>query len=400
MDLRYNEQYEAFRAEVSSFLEESWPLKGDEAELPPAEQASRFRSRAIERGYLARGIPKRYGGSEREADVLKSTIIREEFRKVRAPGDPAGIGPSMLAPTLLEKGEEWQKEKFVPPTIRGEMIWAQGYSEPGSGSDLASLQTRAELDGDEWVVNGQKIWTSGAQFAEYIFLLCRTEPEAGKHAGISYLLMPMRQEGIEVRPLRQMTGTADFNEVFFTDARTPADHIVGKRGEGWLVSRATLKHERNMIGSAEGTAAQLEGLVRLAASVQRGGRPAIQDPAVRQELARIEGHVVAHRYSGYRQLTLAARDQEPGPAGLMNKLVSTNLGQDIAKLALDLIGDVGLLAPTPANAMAGEGLGGWIGSYMWSLGIAIAGGTANVQRNVIAERGLGLPRDAAANRSH
>jgi alkylation response protein AidB-like acyl-CoA dehydrogenase len=397
MDLRYSEAYEQFREEVKRFLAESWPLQGDEAKLPPAEQASLFRERAIDRGYLARGIPRQYGGSEQAPDVLKATIIGEEFARAHAPGEMRGIGPSMLVPTLLEHGTEWQKEKFVPPTIRGDLHWCQGYSEPGSGSDLASLKTRAELRGDEWVINGQKIWTTGAHLADWMFCLCRTEPDAPKHAGISYLLISMKQPGVEVRPLRQMTGGADFNEVFLTDARTPADHIVGKRGEGWIVSRSTLKHERNMIGDARQTQFVFKGLLRLARKMGR-----LDDPQIRQRLAELEGYILAHQYSGYRQLTAAARGESPGPVALMNKLVSTNIQQRVARLALDLVGDYALLGP-PENAGGmyqglGE-VGGWVTQYMWSLGIAIAGGTANIQRNVIAERGYGLPRDAAAQSS-
>ena len=343
MDLSYSAEYEAFRAEVSAFLAASWPLQGKEAELASDQKASLFRGRAIEAGYLARSVPKRYGGSEQAPDVLKGQIIREEFFRARAPGELAGIGPSMLVPTLLEKGAEWQKEKFIGPTIRGEIVWCQGYSEPGSGSDLASLQTRAEVVGDEWVINGQKIWTSGAHVADYMFCLCRTERDAPKHAGISYLLLSMKQPGIEVRPLRQMTGAADFNEVFFTDARTPADWIVGKRGEGWIVSRATLKHERNMIGDAANTVMMFQGLVSLAKRTLRDGRPAIDDPGIRQRLVQLEGYVRSHQYSGYRQLSKAAKSQDPGRIGLMNKLMSTNLGQEMAKIALDLVGDDGLL---------------------------------------------------------
>ena len=402
MDLSYGEEYEAFRSSVQAFLESNWPASGEEAELPQAEQVTRFRARAIEAGYLARGIPIRYGGSEQEADALKATIIREEFRKARAPGDVGGIGPMMLVPTLLECGQEWQKEKFLAPTMRGEITWCQGYSEPGSGSDLASLQTRAELVGDEWVINGQKIWTSGAQFAHYMFCLCRTEPEQPKHAGISYLLLDMKQPGVEVQPLRQMTGGATFNQVFFTDARTPKDWIVGKRGEGWIVSRTTLKHERNSIGSAQGSVMSFQGLLGLAQRTKRGGRPAIQDPEVRQALGKIEGYVRAHEYSGMRQLTKAGKNQEPGIIQTMNKLISTNIGDAVAKLGLELIGDDGLLEPAGGMGMMGGGSGdnaGWVAQYMGSLGGAIAGGTANIQRNVIAERGLGLPRDWAAQRS-
>ena len=398
MDLSYGERYDALRAEARAFLEAGWPLRGAEASLPAADQVLAFRRRAIAAGYLARSIPKRYGGSEQSADVLKAQIIREEFARARAPGEMAGIGPNMLVPTLLEKGSEWQKERFIAPTIRGDIVWCQGYSEPGSGSDLASLQTKAQLVGDEWVINGQKIWTSGAHRADYMFCLCRTEPEAQKHGGISYLLLSMKQPGIEVRPLRQMTGAADFNEVFFTDARTPKDWIVGKRGEGWLVSRTTLKHERNMIGDAANALATFQALVSLARRATRDGKPALQDPTIRQRLVQLEGYVRSHQYSGYRQLTKAAKGQDPGRVQLMNKLTSTNIGNEVAKLALDLLGDDGLYEPGERAMGAGPSTNAqWVGQFMWSLGSAVAGGTANIQRNVIGERGLGLPRDAAAS---
>ncbi len=396
MDLRFSEEYESFRGEVRAFLKEHWPLSGAEAELPPAEQAGRFRERATAAGYLYRSIPSHYGGAEQPPDVLKATVIQEEWRRAHAPGEMRGIGPSMLVPTLIECGSEQQKEKFIRPTLRGDVQWCQGYSEPGSGSDLASLQTRAVLEDGEWVINGHKIWTSGAQHADYMFCLCRTEPDAGKHGGISYLLIDMHQPGIDVRPLRQMTGSADFNEVFLNDVRTPADWIVGKRGEGWIVSRATLKHERNMIGSAEQSQAIFDRLVGLARAERPGG-PRSRDPHVRQGLAEIEGYVAAHRYSGYRQLTQAARGRDAGMAPLLNKITSTNLGDKMAKLAYDLIGEQGLCSPSFENMRAGRGESGWVGQYMWSLGMAIGGGTANIQRNVIAERGLGLPRDRAAD---
>jgi alkylation response protein AidB-like acyl-CoA dehydrogenase len=400
MDLRYDEKYETFRAEVRAFLAASWPLTGEEAKLPRDRQAAVFRQRAIEQGYLARSIPRKYGGSEQAPDVHKGAIIREELRRARAPGDMPGIGPSMLVPTLLERGEEWQKEKFVGATIRGEIIWCQGYSEPGSGSDLASLQTRAELRGDEWVINGQKIWTSGAQVADYMFCLCRTEPDAPKHAGISYLLLSMKQPGIEVRPLKQITGGATFNQVFFTDAKTPKDWIVGRRGEGWLVSRTTLKHERNMIGSAEQSGALFQGLVRLAKTAKRNGRPAIQDSEIRQRLAVIEGYLEAQKTSGYYQQTCSAGGKEPGSITVMNKLLGTNLSQEMAKLAYELLGDDALLeAGERRPGESPDGIAGWIGQYMGSLGGAIAGGSSNIQRNVIGERALGLPRDSFAQRS-
>jgi len=399
MDLGYGPRYEALREEVRGFLAASWPPRGEEAELPRREQVLRFRQKAIDAGYLARAIPRRYGGSEQPADVLAAAVIREELRRVGAPGDVPGIGPQMLVPTLLEKGSEWQREKFVGPTIRGEIVWCQGYSEPGSGSDLASLQTRARLLGDEWVISGQKIWTTGAQIADYMFCLCRTEPDAEKHAGISYLLLSMKQPGIEVSPLRQMTGSAEFNQVFLDEARTPKDWIVGERGEGWSVSRTTLTHERNMIGGAEQIGAHFEGLVRLARERVRNGRPASEDPAIRQRLAALEGYVRAQEYSGYHQLSKAARGESPGRVQLMNKLLGTTLGQEIGKLALELLEEDGLLEPGRRDPRAApETPEGWVAQCMGSLGAAIAGGTANIQRNVIAERGLGLPRDWAVQR--
>ena len=400
MDLSYGSEMEGFRDEVKTFLEANWPLSGDQADLPFDKAAAVLRQRAIEQGYLYRNIPKKYGGSEQEADVLKAQIIREEFGKKWAPQEARGIGTMMLVPTLLDRGEEWQKEKFVRPTITGEYTWCQGYSEPGSGSDLASLKTRGELVGDEWVINGQKIWTSGAQVADYMFCLVRTEPEASKHAGISYLLIDMKQPGIDVRPLKMMTGSADFNEVFFNDVRTPKDWIVGKRGEGWQVSRTTLKHERNSIGGAQQTRASLKGLVTLAKGATLNGRPALENDSIRQRLAVLEGFVKAHQYSGYRQLTKDAKGEEAGVISMMMKLYSTEIGHKTASLSMDLIDDEGLLSAGTRNlGVQAKGSQGWISQYMYSLGIAVAGGTANIQRNVIGERGLGLPRDAAANRS-
>ena len=400
MDLSYGTEVEGFRQEVLDFLAENWPLKGKEAELPFEKAASVFRERAIERGYLYRNIPKQYGGSEQEPDVLKAQVIREEFGAKWAPQEARGIGTMMLVPTLLERGAEWQKEKFVKPTITGEYTWCQGYSEPGSGSDLASLKTRGVLVDGEWVINGQKIWTSGAHHADYMFCLVRTEPDAPKHAGISYLLIDMKQPGIDVRPLRMMTGSADFNEVFLNDVRTPENWIVGKRGEGWNVSRTTLKHERNSIGAAQQTRAALSGLIKLAQEREIDGRPAIENDVIRHRLAELEGYVRAHQYSGYRQLTKDSKGEEAGIISMMMKLFSTEIGHKTARLAMDLIGDEGMLSAGNANmGVPARGSQGWIGQYMYSLGIAVAGGTANIQRNVIAERGLGLPRDAAADRS-
>jgi len=396
MDLRYGEKYEAFRAELREFLE-GWPLTGSEAELPLPEQEALFRRRGIERGYVYRHVPHEYGGSGREPDVIIDQIVQEEYAAARAPGNLLTQGAAMLAPTLLEFGTEAQKKRFVPRALTGEDVWCQGYSEPGAGSDLASLQSRAVLEGDAWVIHGQKIWTSGATNADYMFGLFRTEPEASKHAGISYLLLDMKAPGITVRPLREMTGGALFNEVFLDGVRTPADWIVGARGEGWQVSRATLKHERRMIGDPNQMRRLFEELVELARTTERGGAPAIRDPAVRRRLAEIEGYLLCQEYTGTRVLSSTARGDVEDLAlpMLMMKLYGTNLRRRISDAGYDWIGAEGLVAPSEAEyqPLAAGSPGAWTSRMMGALAVAIAGGASNIQRNIIGERGLGLPRD-------
>ncbi len=399
MDLDYGSELEEFREEVREFLSENWPLRGAEAGLPKGEAAALFRERAVERGFLYRAIPKRYGGSEQAADVLRAQVIRDEFAAKRAPQEDTRMGTAMLVPTLLEHGSEWQKERFIRPTLRGEITWCQGYSEPGSGSDLASVKTRGELRDGEWVINGQKVWTSDAHLADFMFCLVRTEPDASKHAGISYLLIDMKQPGIDVRPLRMMTGISDFNEVFLNDVRTPEDWIVGERGQGWNVSRTTLKHERNLVGTSRRSLEAFERLLKLARETQIDGRPAIEDEGVRQRLAELEGYVWAHQCSGFRQLTAGAKGEGAGLLTVISKLYATEIGHKVSRIAIDLLGDDALLAPGEQGLFGRpQDAAGWVANYFTSLGMAIAGGTSNIQRNVIAERGLGLPRDRAADR--
>ena len=391
MDLSYGAAAEGFRADVWSFLLKSWiPASRRGADLKHYVRA--FRQAATEEGYLYRSVPRRYGGSEQPIDVIRAQIIREEFDRAHAPMEVGGNGMSMLVPTLLDRGTEEQKERFIRKTVEGEYVWGQGYSEPGSGSDLASIRTRAELVGDRWVINGQKIWTSQGGEATHMFALVRTEPDAGKHAGISYVLIDLDQPGITRRPIRQMTGDSGFYEFFFDDATTPASWLVGRRGEGWQVSRTTLKHERASIGSADKLGTQFAKLVELARTTKRLGRPAIEDAEIRQALARIEGWVLAHRYTSYRLFSLAAAGEEAGPIQLMMKLLLTETGHEIALLAQELIGDAALLEPASAGTR-GRGPEKWLDQIMGSLGNSIAGGTTNIQRNIIAERGLGLPRD-------
>ncbi|NCU10972.1 MAG: acyl-CoA dehydrogenase [Sphingomonadaceae bacterium] len=398
MDLSYGEAAEAFRKDVRGFLESHWqPGERRGAELK--EFIRTFRRAAIDRGYLYRAVPKRFGGSEQPVDVIRAQVIREEFGRARAPMEVGGNGVNMTVPTLLEQGTEEQQELFIRKTIEGDYIWGQGYSEPGSGSDLASVRTRAELspDGTKWIINGQKIWTSQGMQSTHMFMLVRTEPDAPKHDGITYLLLDLDQPGITRRPIRQMTGEQGahtFCEFFFDNAETPVSWQVGERGKGWYVSRTTLKHERASIGSADGLGSQFRKLVDLAKEVGR-----IHDPLVRDKLAEIEGRVLSHRYTSFRLFSCAAAGEEAGSVQLMMKLLLTEIGHEMALLAQDLIGDHGLVEPEGAGGRGPRGPRGpnkWLDQIMGSLGNSIAGGASNIQRNIIAERGLGLPRDGAA----
>jgi alkylation response protein AidB-like acyl-CoA dehydrogenase len=406
MDLSYSAEYEAFRAEVRAFVKEHWADLGLDSGIPSEEEAligslgkppqhvTDFRIKAIERGYLYRGIPKRYGGGEQPFDPLKSTIIGEEFKAVKAPGELVGQGASMLAPTLIECGTEEQKEKFVRETLLGNIMWCQGYSEPEAGSDLASLRCKAELVGDEWVVNGQKIWTSNADQADWMFCLVRSDPDKPKHQGITYLLIDMKTPGLDVRPLRQMTGEVDFYEVFLEDVRVPKENMVGERGQGWAVSKSTLKHERALIGGSTLSKRMLDGLVMFSQFLAlRGPEMAIKDPVFRDRLVSLQARLLASHYHGYRLLTMQARGKDPGVSAMVTKLYGSQLCYDIGLAAMDLLGDRGMFEKGEKNAV-GEGM--FPHAYMWTMGMLIGGGTTNIQRNVIAERGLGMPRDPSS----
>jgi alkylation response protein AidB-like acyl-CoA dehydrogenase len=339
-------------------------------------------------GYVAMGWPKQYGGQE--ADVVRQTIVNEELLLARAPGLIGMMGIQMVGPTLIQHGTEEQKQRYLRKILTAEEIWCQGYSEPGSGSDLASLKTRAELVGDEFIVNGQKVWTSNAQYADRMFCLVRTDPAAPKHRGISYLLIDMKSPGITVRPLIQMTGDAGFNEVFFDNVRVPRRNLVGELNQGWLVANSTLAHERNMLGSTTRTQQMFNGLVRLAQHHQRQGRPASKDPVIRQRLADLMLRVEAMKYHAFRQLTDNIRGRPSGIGASVNKLVSTELNHDIAAMAMEVMGSYGTLARRSKHVID---RGTWPIEFMFTLGLIIGGGTSQIQKNIISERGLGLPRE-------
>jgi alkylation response protein AidB-like acyl-CoA dehydrogenase len=391
VDLTYGAAYEAFREEVRAFLRAHWPTS------PGSLDVTAFRKAAIDAGYLYRSIPRRYGGSDQPSDVLKARVIREEFSAAHAPMEIKSLGTQLLVPTLLEIGADWQRDRFIEATITGEIKWCQGYSEPDAGSDLASVRTRATLNRDEWIISGQKVWTSFAHEADYMFLLARTDPDAPKREGISYLLVPMDQPGIEVRPLRQITGDSEFNEVFLNEARTGCDWIVGEPGDGWRVANTTLKHERAWVGDVAESDHLMNSLIRLAQRTRGPNcRPWIEDARLRSRLIEVQGYIEAHRYSGYYQLSKSLKGEFAGPVALTNKISSTNVAERIAAIAIDILGDASLLPHTGAGADADVGAERWMYQYFGSLGSAIAGGASNIQRNIVAQRGLGLPRDLAS----
>ncbi|MES2897559.1 MAG: acyl-CoA dehydrogenase family protein [Pseudomonadota bacterium] len=391
MDLKLTPEMEAFRDEVRGFLQAHKdryaPNAGDER---PREAALEWQALLIDHGYAARTIPREYGGYGAEPDILKSRIITEEFTSAGAPRGFANQGISMLVPTLLEVGSEEQKKRWIAPTLRGEVVWCQGYSEPGAGSDLASLQTKATEDGDDFLISGSKIWTSTAAQADMIFCLVRTEPQAPKHDGISYLLFSMKTPGIEVRPLKTMTGSAEFNEVFFTDVRVPQSAVVGGRGRGWFVANATLKHERGMLGDPNATEARLHSLIELMKTETVDGVRLIDDPVMCDRLMQLQARVLSMKFNGLRLLTASMTGESAGMAGLVVKLQGCELNHQIAALAIDALGELGVLYEDGPYLRS---KGSWQRSYMFDLGLIIGGGTAQIQKNIISERGLGMPRE-------
>lgn len=356
----------------------------------PSSEELKWQKKLIDNGYAARTIPKKYGGYGAQSDVLKSRIIAEEFSKANIPMGMANQGISMLVPTLLELGSDDQKNEWINKTISGEVIWCQGYSEPGSGSDLASLQTKAIIDGDDFIINGQKIWTSGAQIADMMFCLVRTEPEAAKHKGISYILIDMKTPGIEVRPLMTMTGHAEFNEVFFTDVRVPKNQIVGKRGEGWYVANATLTHERGMLGDPNQSATRLNEIIDLMHQETINGEKLINNPIHLDRLMKLQARVLSMSFNSLRLLTASHKKLDAKMAKLIVKLNGCQLNHDLAGFAIDLLGELGTIY---GKSNHDHGSGKWQWKYMFDLGLIIGGGTAQIQKNIISEIGLGMPRE-------
>jgi alkylation response protein AidB-like acyl-CoA dehydrogenase len=400
-----------WRAEVRQFVEDHLPRELADDQLYAgtlggmhrgplgkrrADLLKQWRKAILDRGWIAPAWPKEVGGAD--MSPVEQFILREVFTELHAPI----MSVHDVGSTILVHGSEEQKQKYLPPMVRGEIQWCQGYSEPGAGSDLASIRTRAVVDDGHFVVNGQKIWTSSAHYADMMFLLCRTEPDRPKHAGLSYLLVPMTTPGIEVRPLVTMTGRAEFNEVFFTDVRVPGDQIVMGRGDGWHVANLTLKHERLMLGDPSKLGHRVERIAELMARAGVDGERLMDRPELRDRLLRLQAEVLASRCHHLRLLTQRARGEDPGLAQTIVKYFGTTLGHRLSALAVDVLGVGGLAYEPRGEAAEDDEATTWQIDYMYDVGLMIGGGTSQIQKNIIAERGLGLPREpraAAAGRS-
>ena len=395
MDLSYSERHKALQGEVRGFIaahRDKAPKAGGGRKRPDRKTRD-WQKLLIENGYAARTVPRKYGGFGAEPDVLDATIIGHEFSEAGVHSGIMNQGISMLVPTLLEVGTEAQCRKWVKPTIEGDIIWCQGYSEPNAGSDLAAIQTKAVVDGNDFVINGQKIWTSSAHYSDMMFLLCRTEPEAPKHRGISYLLVDMKSPGIELRPLRTMTERSEFNEVFFTDLRVPTDQIVLGRGDGWTVANVTLKYERTSIGDPNKMIHRLLRIRDLMRETQIDGVPMIDLPEYRDRLLALHGEALAGKYHGMRLLSDFAKGEEPGIRRMILKYGATSLGMKITSLAVDVLGAAGIDYNPIGEDAEEDDVTTWHADFFYDVGLLIGGGSSNIQKNIIAERGLGLPRE-------
>jgi alkylation response protein AidB-like acyl-CoA dehydrogenase len=389
MDLSYTPAEERFRTELRAWLAANPP--GPEPEDLDAwvRYGKAWQRHLHAAGWCGVAWPREYGG--RGATLVEQVIFQEETGRARTPQLINLAGLTMAGPVLIAHGTEEQKRRYLKPILTAEEIWCQGFSEPGAGSDLAALAARAVLDGDDFVVSGQKVWTSFARYADWCMLLVRTDPAAPKHKGITFLLVDMHSPGVSVRPLRQMNGAEDFNEVFFDDVRVPRANVVGTVNGGWDIAITTLMHERATLTFSRQlqSATALADLVAFARTWPAAGRPASTDPLVRQRLAQATIESTALRYTAYRNLTRILRGGVPGPEGSIEKLCWSEMYQRLTDAAVDILGPYGELWKGDPRAPAD---GSWPFLHLYSRGRTIAAGTSEIQRSIIAERVLGLPR--------
>lgn len=403
MDFDYGDAAEAFRKDVRTFLDENldpaWRDKLgdittdlDDPATPVDHPVIRAWDRTCyEHGFNGIAWPEEYGG--RGFGPLEQVVFEEEMFRAGAPRRVNFFGDTLVGPTIIQWGTDEQKKRFLDPILRSDELWCQGFSEPDAGSDLSNLSTRAELDGDEWVIHGQKVWTTLAHTADYIFLLARTDPDVSKHAGISYLLVPMKQDGIEVRPITQVTGTSEFNEIFFDGARCPAENVVGGVNNGWKVAMTTLGFERGSSATTQYLrfSEELDRIVEAAkARRDANGVPITSDPRVRQELARAHSLVQIMKAQGFRNLTELLDDKPMGPGASINKMYWSEYHRWVTNLDIDLRGPEGLVVGDDYRLAPNQHV------FFFSRSETIWGGTAEIQRNIVGERALGLPKEPKA----
>ncbi len=398
MDFNDTPQEASFRAEVRAFLDKNATRKAGANAAVRARfvdddvirRAKDWQAKKAAAGFAGMTWPKKWGG--REATPIQQVIYNQEEQGYVVPRGVFEIGLGMCIPTMMAYAKPEQLERYVAPALRGEEVWCQLFSEPAGGSDLAALRTRAEPDGEDWVINGQKIWTSGAHFADYGIVVVRTDPNAKKHEGLSFFFLDMKSPGVEVRRIKQISGSSNFNEVFFTNVRVPDAQRLGKVGDGWKVSITTLMNERLAVGDAPGP--DVDDIFQLARTVELDGEPAIRNAAVREKIATWYCQAQGLKYAKFRTITALSRGQTPGPESSITKVVSASKLQDIASFGMDLLGmSGGVMDPdlTPMN--------GWFQDAMlYSPGMRIAGGTDEVLRNIIAERVLGMPGDVRVDK--
>ena len=405
MDLTYPEEAETFRGEIRAWLEANLPEDWEDREMTAEEKAAfseKWNEKLFEGGWICASWPKEYGG--KGLTTMQSVVLNEEFARVNAPMRGDFFGDTLVGPTILQWGSEEQKQHFLPGILQGKTAWCQGFSEPNAGSDLASLKCKAELDGDEWVINGQKVWTTQAQHADYCFLLARTDNDAPKHAGISYLLVPMDQEGVEIRPIVQPDGSAEFNEVFFTDARCPKDNVVGGVNNGWKVAMTTLGFERGSSATTSHRRFEKE-LDQILDIAKENG--AVEDPMIRQRFIQQWSKIQIMRVNGLRSLSASLtgkKDLGVAALGATNKMFWSETHRDTMELAIDVLGLHGQILTGDAEADFVPGIGKRDAAreypvsplqaqFFFSRSETIWGGTAEVQRNIVGERVLGLPKE-------
>ena len=398
MDFRYTPEQEAFRERLSAWLDRNTAEVFGDARDPLAQtdedserrwqRTKEWHRRLYEAGYVALHWPKEWGGGG--ADLVEQAIYQDEVLKRGLPLYGANqLAIDRIGPTLMFMGNDEQRQRYLTKMLTAEEIWCQGYSEPNAGSDLAGLQTRAVIDGDDFVINGQKVWTSLAHRADMQVLLVRTDPDAPKHRGISYLLVDMKTPGITVRPLVQITGESDFNEVFYDNVRVPRENLVGELNQGWRVSIATLMYERVSGGTRHPVERTVNELIGVAKTVEFEGRPASQHPYVRQKLASLSTEALCLRLSRYRSLTAQLNGKVPGPESSFGKLHATELNLRAAMFADELLGPYAQLERGSLGAIEN---GRWSYRALRARGLTIAAGSSEIQHNIIGERVLKLPK--------